>query len=108
HVPKMQPQVLKHWWLLQKVGNFIPFKEVLKSTAKINSIGDTAYPDRRQRPPLYEARVSTLSGQWAELSPLTLGGGRAAKHEDSNSLSSGINVDRLNRSATDCLRFIYL
>ena len=36
----MQPQVLKHWWLLQKVGNFIPFKEVLKSTAKINSIGD--------------------------------------------------------------------
>ncbi|KAH9396242.1 hypothetical protein TYRP_019995 [Tyrophagus putrescentiae] len=63
----------------------------------------TAYPDRRQRRPLYEARVSTLSGQWAELSPLTLGGGRAAKHKDSNSRSSGINVDRLNRSATDCL-----
>ncbi|KAH9398204.1 hypothetical protein TYRP_019212 [Tyrophagus putrescentiae] len=47
--------------------------------------------------------VSTLSGQWAELSPLTLGGGRAAEHEDSNSRSSGINVDRPNRSATDCL-----
>ncbi|KAH9395405.1 hypothetical protein TYRP_020723 [Tyrophagus putrescentiae] len=50
-----------------------------------------------------KARVSTLSGQWAELSPLTLGEGRAAEHEDSNSRFSGINVDCLNRSATDCI-----